>query len=91
MPSTPSSIISSKNAAHALRVGAVEQRGVGGHAEAALQRLLHALDGHVVAALAADGEIVVFPLAVHVDGESEVFAGLEQVELFFSSSAFVQR
>ena len=33
-------------------------------------------------ALAADGEVVVLLLAVHVDAEGEVLARLEQVELF---------
>ena len=83
MPSTPRSIISSKNVAHAVGVGAVEQRGVGRHAEAALHRFPDAFDRDVVAAFAADGEIVVLALAVHVDGEGQVLAGLEQVELLF--------
>ncbi len=55
--------------ADALRIGAVEERGVGGDAEAALDGLANAVDGDVVAALAADREIVMLALAVQVDAE----------------------
>ena len=68
--------------AHALGIGAVEQRGVGGHAEAALQRFADAVDRDLVAAFAADGEIVVLLLAVQVDAEGQVLARLEEVDLF---------
>ena len=68
--------------ADALGVGAVEEGGVGGDAEAALDGFADAFDGDVVAAFAADGEVVVLLLAVHVDAEGEVLAGREQVELF---------
>ena len=65
MPSTPSAIISSKNARTLFGIGAVEQRGVGGDAEAARHRFAHTIDRQVVAALLAHREIVMFLLAVH--------------------------
>ena len=68
--------------ADAVRIGAVEQRGVGCDAEAALQRFLDAFDRQIVAAFAANGKIVVFALAVHVNGERQILAGLEEVQLF---------
>ena len=48
-------------------VGAVEEGGVGGDAEAAFDGFLDAVDSHIISAIAADGEIVVVFLAVHVD------------------------
>ena len=68
--------------ADGLGVGAVEQRRVGRDPEAAFHRFADSFDGDVVAALAADGEVVVLFLAVHVDGEGEIFAGREEVDLF---------
>ena len=68
--------------ADAIGVGAVEERGIGGDAETALEGFLDARDGEIVAAFTADGEIVMLALAVHVDGEGEVFARLEEVEFF---------
>ena len=47
-----------------------------------LKRFAMPAYGVVVGAFAADGEIVMLVLAVHVDGEGEVLAGLEQVDLF---------
>ena len=46
--------------AHALRIGAIEKRGVGGDAEAALHCFANALDREFKAAFLADGEIVMF-------------------------------
>ena len=69
--------------ANALRVGAVEERGVGGYAEATLQGQLDRFDGFVVSAFAANGEIVFFALAIHVNREGQIFAGGEEVQLFF--------
>ena len=71
-----------EESAHAVGVGAVEERGVGGDAEAALHRFANALDRDIVPAFLADGEIVMFALAVHVNGESQIFARLEKVEFF---------
>ena len=67
--------------AHALRVGAVKERRVRGHAKAALQRFPNSFDGQVVAALAAHGKIVMLALAVDVNGESQVLARLEEMNL----------
>ena len=83
MPSTPSSIISIEELAHAVGIGAVEERGVGRDAEAAAQRFFHAVERQVESAFAADGEVVMLALAVDVDGERQILAGLEQVDLFF--------
>ncbi len=77
MPSTPIAITSSKKRADAVGIGAVEEGGVGGDAEAALDGLLDAFDGDVVAAFAADGEVVMLALAVEMDGEGEVLRGRE--------------
>ena len=75
--------MSSKKARTDFRVGAVEQRGVGGDAEAAAQGFFDRIDGNVVAAFAADGEVVLFALAIEVHAEGEVFARLEEVEFLF--------
>ena len=74
MPSTPRSIISSKNARTLIGIGAVEQRGVGGNTESAAEGFAHAVEGDVVSAFAADGEVVLLALAVHVDGEGQILA-----------------
>ena len=82
MPSTPASIISVKKARTDLestpsktvvlvvtrkpRCDGLADRGV----------------GDLVAAFLADGEVVVLLLAVHVDGEGEVLARREEVQLF---------
>ena len=66
MPSTPSSIISSKNSRTLLGIGAVEQSRVGRHAEAALQRFADSFNRLVVSAFAADGKIVMLAQTVHV-------------------------
>ena len=52
-----------------FRFGAVEKRGVGGHAEAAIDGQPNSFHGLVVGALAAHREIMVLALAVHVDDE----------------------
>ena len=66
-----------------MRIGAVEQRGVGGDAEAAAEGLFHGVDGDVVSTFAADGEIVLFALAIEVNAEGQVLARLEEIDLFF--------
>ena len=68
--------------ADAVGVGAIEERGVGGDAEAAFDGFLNAVGGDVVGAFAADGEVVVVFLAVHVDGEGQIFARCEKVDFF---------
>jgi hypothetical protein len=64
-------------------IGAVEQRGVGGDAEAEAEGFLDGVDGDVVSTFAADGEVVLFALAIEVDAEGQVLAGLEEMNLFF--------
>ena len=70
-----------EEAAHRGGVGTLEERGVGGDAEAHLDRQADALDGLLEGALAADGEVMVLFLAVHVDAEAEVLARLEPASL----------
>jgi hypothetical protein len=45
--------------------------------------LADAVEGEFVSAFAAHGKIVVLFLPVHVNGEAQILAGLEQVQLFF--------
>src|SRR5664280_897699 len=76
-----------EESAHAVGIGAVEERGIRGYAEAALQGFLHAVNGDVESAFAADGKVVVLALAVHVHRERQVLAGLEQVNLLFEQQS----
>ncbi len=69
--------------AHGFGIGAVEQRGVRGDAEAATQSFFNRVNGNVVTAFAAHGEVVLFALAIEVNAERKVFAGLEEMNLFF--------
>ena len=71
-----------EESAHAVGVGAIEERGVGGDAESALHGLANAFDRDVISAFAADRKIVVLALAIQMDGERQILAGLEQVKLF---------
>ena len=80
MPSTPKAIISSKNA-RTLLGSAPSNSVVLVVTRKPRHRFADAFHRDVVPALAADGEIVVLPLAVHVDGERQILARLEQVEL----------
>ena len=66
-----------------FRIRAIEERGVGCDAEAALQGFFHGVDGDVVSALTAYGEVMLFALAVEVNAERQVLAGLEEVDLLF--------
>ena len=75
--------MSSKKARTDFGIGAVEQRGVGGDAEAAAQRFFDRIDRDVVSAFAADGEVVLFALAVEVNAEGQILAGLEEMNLLF--------
>src|SRR5581483_8445703 len=68
--------------AHPQRGGAVEERAVGGHPEAALHGLADGRHRLVVDAVPADRFVVLFPQAVHVDAEREVLRRGEEVELF---------
>src|ERR1700733_459285 len=71
-----------KESAHAVRIGAIEERGIRRNTEATLDRLAYSLHRFVVAALAADREVVVLALTIEMDGKGEVLAGLEQTDLF---------
>ena len=57
--------------AHAVRIGAVKQRSIGGDAEATLQRFANAFDCQFVSTFAANGKVVVFFLAVQMDGKCQ--------------------
>ena len=69
--------------AHRLRIGAIEQRGVGGDAETALEGFFDASHGEVISTFAAHGEIMFFAAAVEVYAEGEIFAGLEEINFLF--------
>ena len=69
--------------ANSVWVGTFEECGVGGDSEAAFDGEADARDCFVVCSFSADGEVVVFALAVHVDGEGEVLGGLEHALLEF--------
>ncbi len=71
-----------EESADRVRVGSIEERGVGGDAEARGDCGLDAVERDVVSAFAADGEVVVLALAVEVNGERQVLARLEEVKLF---------
>ena len=69
--------------ADAVGIGAIEESGVGGHAETGCDGGADSVESDVVSTFAADGKIVVLFLSVHVNGEAQILAGLEQVQLFF--------
>ena len=71
-----------KEGAHALGIGPVKKRGVGGDPEAALQGFADGLHRDLVSALAAYGEVVVLLLSVQVHAEGQVLGGLEEMDLF---------
>src|SRR5271154_7165168 len=66
-----------EESAHAVRIGAIEEGGIRSNAEATLDRLAYSLYRLVVTALAANRKIVVFALAIEMDREGKVLAGLE--------------
>ena len=61
-----------KESANVVGIGAIEECGVGGDTESALDGFLDAFDGDVVSTFAADREVVMFAIAVEMDGEGEV-------------------
>src|SRR6202043_3105710 len=71
-----------KESAHALGIGSVKQRGVGGDAETALQGFADGVYGDLVTAFAAHGKVMVLFLPVQVHAEGEVLGGLEEMDLF---------
>ena len=66
--------------AHAVGIGAVKEGGVGRDAKTAFDRFLDALDSDVVAALAANGEVMMIALAVQMNGEGKVLRRRELVQ-----------
>ena len=72
-----------KEGAHALGIGAVEKRRVGGHAEATLESFLDSIERQVITAFAAHGKVVMLFLSIHMNGKRQVLAGREQREFFF--------
>ena len=70
-----------EEAAHPVRIAALEERRVGRYPEASGERCADCLHGDVVDALARHGAIVFRARTVHVDAEAEIFARLELVEL----------
>ncbi len=66
-----------------FRLGTVEECGVGGDSEAALDGFFDGINRDVVGAIAAHGHVVLLLRAIEVDGEGEVFAGLEEIEFAF--------
>src|ERR1700691_6168714 len=70
-----------KESAHAVRIGAIEERGIRRNSKAALDRLAYSLHCLVVATLTANGKIVVLALAIEMDREGEILAGLEEADL----------
>ena len=69
--------------ADAVRIGSVEERGVGGHAKTGGYGYADAIESQIVSTFAADGKIVVLFFSIDVNGEAQVLAGLEEVQLFF--------
>ena len=69
--------------AHALRVRAIEKRGIGGDPETLRHCFANAIDRQFETAFLADGEIVVLFFPIHMHGKRQVFTRLEKVQLLF--------
>src|SRR6202035_4030185 len=65
--------------AYGFGIGSVEERGVGGDAEAATESFFDGIEGDIVTAFAADGEVMLFALAVEVNTEGQIFTWLEEM------------
>src|ERR1700733_1123710 len=76
-----------KESTHAVRIGAIEERGIRRNTEATLDRLAYSLHRLVVTALAANGKVVVLALAIEMDGEGKVLAGFEEADLFLEQQS----
>ncbi len=87
MPSTPRSIISSKNSRTLLASAPSNKVVFVVSAEAALQRFADSLHCLVVGAFAAHRKIVMLAQPVHVHDKRKVLAGLELVDLFLQQQA----
>ncbi len=72
---------------HTVGVGAVEERRVGCNAEASSNCGANAFQRDIVAALTADGEVVMLALAVDVNGEREILARRKEVQLLFEQKS----
>ncbi len=83
MPSRPELHHVVEEGAYGFRIGAVEEGGVSGDAEAAGQGFFDGIDRDVVSAFAADCQIVLFALAVEVHAEGQVLARREEIEFLF--------
>ena len=87
MPSTPRSIISSKKARTDLGFAPSNSVVLVVTRKPRLQGFFDGIDGDVVSAFAADGEVVLFALAVEVDGERQILAGLEEMDFLFQKQS----
>src|ERR1022692_2371609 len=67
--------------AHRLALDAFVYGGIGGHAEARLDRLANRFERDLVPAFLTYRQIVMFLAAIHVNRKGEVLAGLEKVQL----------
>src|SRR6185312_14101104 len=68
-----------KKRTHALGISSVEQSGVRGYAKATAHGFFNSLTRLVISAFLANGEVMVLALSIHVDGERQILAGLEQI------------
>ncbi len=75
--------MSSKNARTDFGIGAVEQCGICGDAEAEPQSLFDRIHSNVIATLATHSEVMLFALTVEVNAECQIFAGLEEMDFLF--------
>src|SRR5436853_6882928 len=71
-----------KQGPYALGISSVEKCGIGSDPKAALQSFPNRIHSDLVAALAADGEIMVLLLTVQMHAEGQVLGRLEQMNLF---------
>ena len=83
MPSTPASIISVKNARTDLLSTPSNTVVLVVTRKPRLHRLADGFERDLVPAFLTDRKIVMLLLAIHVDGEGEVLARLEKVQLLF--------
>src|SRR5207253_88170 len=62
------------------RLDARKKRGVGGNAEAPLDRFLDRLNGDVKGAITADGRVVMLAKSIQMNGKAQEFGRFEKVE-----------
>ena len=73
--------------ANAFGLSAVEQRGVRSHTKPALESFAYSIDCNVVSAFAADSQVVLLALTVQMHAKGQIFAWLEEVNLFFQKKS----